>query len=254
MIKKNNIYGKIELDNFKRHQKYIKQNNINLEICLTKSQYFYPYKKGNRLFSEIAELPVKKITHLPFFGLDLGCKDSYLMDISKDIVKSAVWASLEYDCFSGVFHTTLNPLLPRKSMLKWFDRFSFSLEEILKTAQENNYTLFLENTYEKDTSLFKKIFERFDADNLKICLDTAHVFCFSNHKNPDFWLSELGEKIGHIHVSDNFGEEDEHLPLGCGSLPYHILIKKLEDLNLSITLENEPEYFEESIKYIEKYS
>ncbi len=47
----------------------------------------------------------------------------------------------------------------------------------------------------------------------------------------------MGENIRHIHLTDNFGENDDHLPLGDGNYDYTEFAGFLRDFPYTITLE-----------------
>ena len=51
-----------------------------------------------------------------------------------------------------------------------------------------------------------------------VCLDLGHA----NYSQVGIagWFEELGEKIGYLHLSDNMGTYDDHLPLGQGSIDW----------------------------------
>jgi sugar phosphate isomerase/epimerase len=34
------------------------------------------------------------------------------------------------------------------------------------------------------------------------------------------FIEAFADRIGHLHVSDNFGKEDNHLPIGSGTVPF----------------------------------
>ena len=58
-------------------------------------------------------------------------------------------------------------------------------------------------------------FERFYGEgvDVKMVLDVAHA---NLGGETGLFLERYGDKIGHIHVSDNHGQLDEHLQLGEG--------------------------------------
>ena len=53
------------------------------------------------------------------------------------------------------------------------------------------------------------------------------------------WMKELGKYLGHLHLHDNRGKSDEHLPVGCGTFPFTELFDNLRSLDArpTITLE-----------------
>jgi sugar phosphate isomerase/epimerase len=70
------------------------------------------------------------------------------------------------------------------------------------------------------------------------CFDIGHQFVFGK-VSLDSWIDMLGPYIGQLHLHDNSGSKDEHLPLGSGKIDFYPLIgflKKRKKLPL-ITLE-----------------
>jgi len=88
-------------------------------------------------------------------------------------------------------------------------------------------------------------------EHIKATLDIGHFNVWRQHfkaeqgetpedrnKRFDKWMLTQTEKlakdgiVGHIHVSDNFGYDDEHLTPGQGNVPMKEFIKKMEDAGL----------------------
>jgi sugar phosphate isomerase/epimerase len=42
------------------------------------------------------------------------------------------------------------------------------------------------------------------------------------------FIEAFADRIGHIHVSDNFGKEDNHLPIGSGSIEFAKILTALK--------------------------
>ena len=63
----------------------------------------------------------------------------------------------------------------------------------------------------------------------KLTLDTGHA----NIGNPGGrrileFIEKFGHRIGHLHVSDNFGERDDHIPLGAGNIDFVKIVNELK--------------------------
>mgnify|MGYP001454408654 CR=1 FL=1 len=88
-------------------------------------------------------------------------------------------------------------------------------------------------------------------NHIKATLDIGHFNTWRQHfvvqtgesptdrnKRFDDWLLKETQKlakegiVGHIHVSDNFGYDDEHLTPGQGNVPMKDFIKKMESAGL----------------------
>jgi sugar phosphate isomerase/epimerase len=59
----------------------------------------------------------------------------------------------------------------------------------------------------------------------------------------DEWMNELGSRLGQIHIHDNNGIYDEHLPIGEGNFPFQQFFSMIRerDVNPIITLESHTE-------------
>jgi sugar phosphate isomerase/epimerase len=42
-------------------------------------------------------------------------------------------------------------------------------------------------------------------------------------------MDQLGDRISHVHIHDNVGKKDEHLPLGKGTINWKQVMDKLSD-------------------------
>jgi len=122
-----------------------------------------------------------------------------------------------------------------------------SLKELLKVANDLNLILGLENLpprffpprgYFSRTEEFDVVFSEIASQRLKLVLDVAHASFFESDPSLKF-LDKFYEKLAHVHLSDNLGQRDDHLPLGAGHVDYKTPVMELRRRNYSgtITLE-----------------
>ena len=241
-----NILGKVEINSMEKDFQAIVKNNLKAEFALSTSEYFDDFSWQKQILHFKDKI---KIIHLPFFGLNLGSKEIKIRNISRDIIKKGIDFSLKLDVNKCVIHTGYVPLLPKISIPRWLDNFYFELENLLNYSSKVNFIILLENTYEKDVDLFTQIFYKFKSDNLKMCLDVAHVNCFS-YQNYETWYETFRDKIVHFHLSDNYGNDDEHLALGKGNIDYSLL--PFNNRNLTFTFETKSETWKDSIEFLSK--
>jgi sugar phosphate isomerase/epimerase len=106
-----------------------------------------------------------------------------------------------------------------------------SLAAIVDKAAELDLALCLENMFPRmqfgvTVEDFRKIFARFPG--LQLTLDTGHANIGSPRgKRILSFIETFPERIGHVHVSDNFGKEDNHLPIGAGNIAWPRIIQAL---------------------------
>jgi sugar phosphate isomerase/epimerase len=96
-----------------------------------------------------------------------------------------------------------------------------SLDRILEHAAGLGVTICLENMFPRAGHMcrpeeFIGVLDRHPG--LMITLDLGHANIRSPRGQAAAFVEIARERIGHVHVGDNNGREDEHLPLGAGRL------------------------------------
>jgi sugar phosphate isomerase/epimerase len=118
-----------------------------------------------------------------------------------------------------------------------------SLEAIITKAEQLELCVCLENMFPRFQSFFKPshfkdILERFP--DLKLTLDTGHanIGAQDHQKIVDF-IRQFSHRIGHVHLSDNLGRRDDHLPMGQGTINFQEVAAALNGCGYddTITLE-----------------
>jgi len=88
------------------------------------------------------------------------------------------------------------------------DGYDFS-KEIVKIAEENNVKLCLETG---NLAKLKKLGDKFGSA-VRYCFDVGYV-----NLDPEFtfteYVDQLGGRIAHLHLTDNYGHTDDHEPPG----------------------------------------
>jgi sugar phosphate isomerase/epimerase len=79
--------------------------------------------------------------------------------------------------------------------------------------------LMLENVYEHGPGEISDLFDQLRPQGVSLCLDCGHVTAFGQAPLKE-WLSVLGPFIGQLHLHDNRGSKDDHLPMGCGQIDF----------------------------------
>lgn len=87
--------------------------------------------------------------------------------------------------------------------------------------------LMLENVYEHRPEDLLEMLERLREPRVGLCLDCGHLAAFG--RAPlDAWLESLGRFIGQVHLHDNLGQKDDHLPMGRGRIHFAQLFALLK--------------------------
>jgi len=92
----------------------------------------------------------------------------------------------------------------------------------------------------------KQLFEAVPSKMLGLALDVAHANLLPG--GTQAWIDAFPEKIFHLHLSDNDGVLDRHLPIGEGSIDFGLVFSQLDEIGFSGTATFEVGSEENSVK------
>lgn len=121
----------------------------------------------------------------------------------------------------------------------YLDNFVNTMKEISVFAKSKGITLMLENLPHGKRNLYTiKEFNHVikSVPNLMVHLDVAHAFIEGGNAKIDEYIRRFSKKLVHLHVHDNHGEDDEHLPIGKGSINFKRVISSLKKIGYDKTI------------------
>ena len=114
------------------------------------------------------------------------------------------------------------------------------LSQMVAAARSLELTICLENMFPRNAlgvepQDFEEIFSAFPS--LMMTLDTGHANIGDKRgKRLSALAEKFGDRIGHLHFSDNNGKIDDHLAIGQGSINFDRLIRQLKGIGYDDTL------------------
>jgi len=111
------------------------------------------------------------------------------------------------------------------------------LNHVHDMCVESNITLMLENGKPlDDPEVFQSVLDR--VPGVMVHLDLGHANLASKNLAEAFF-KRFKDRIIHVHASDNKGDRDDHLPLGCGNIDWGEMVRlmKSHGYDGTITLE-----------------
>ncbi len=201
----------------------------------------------NKMGNYIKEKPLS--IHGPFLDMCPHSFDSLVKEATKKRYNQAYDSAKKLGAKHIIYHTALVPTIYfgstwEENSIGFWEDFLLDKDETVQIHIENVF----EETYENMKNLVKKI----NNPIFNICLDLGHANCFSK-KPIEEWIYNLGDKIGHIHIHNNFADIDNHLPLTEGSMDMKKIMKDLMSRfpEMEYTLEmNSAEHTIESLEFL----
>jgi len=180
-----------------------------------------------------------KITfHAPFMDLRPGALDDHIRQTSIDRIRQVLDLAPYFHPLKITCHASFDERYYVFGDDLWLEASVKTWKELIVLASEYKTIIALENIYEKNPRILRRLFESLASDRICFCFDTGHFNVFS-YEPLNVWMREMGKYLGHLHLHDNFGQRDEHLAVGCGTFPFAELFQILRKMkiNPTITLE-----------------
>ena len=191
----------------------------------------------------LAEAGLKVTFHAPFMDLRPGALDDKIRQASLDRIKEVFDLAPYFHPLKIVCHPSFDERYYVYGNDLWLESSVKTWTELIALAKDAKTIIALENVYEKDPHVLRRLLDALSSDSICFCFDTGHFNVFS-FTPLNIWMQELGKYLGHLHLHDNRGKTDEHLPIGCGTFPFAELFQTLRAIGAkpTMTLEAHDQY------------
>lgn len=179
--------------------------------------------------------------HGAFMDMAPGSPDKNFLQITRDRTLRDFEIAKRLNAKTVVFHANFIATIHNDDYREgWTKRMVQFYKPIAREAENMGLGVVLENMWEFDPSIIRRVVEEVGSSALAACLDVGHSQLFS-HLLLEDWLQDLDGWIAHVHINNNYGEIDEHLALDDGVLDYEKILPRLAELprNPTIVLEIE---------------
>ncbi|MDW8357089.1 sugar phosphate isomerase/epimerase family protein [Thermus sp.] len=175
--------------------------------------------------------------HLPFVEMNPASLIPAVRQLSEDRLKRALEFGEALGAKVGVLHTGQVPVRHPMAL----DLAREALEKTLAALLPLPFPIALENLALAEEDLIRgpeelqALLDRFPQYGF--CLDVGHALVELGPRGPFLYLEALSPRLLHLHLHDNHGRKDDHLPLGAGALPWEKLAPHLQGFAGTAALE-----------------
>lgn len=170
--------------------------------------------------------------HAPFMDLAPGGLDSKIRRATQERLEHVLHLAALIRPKTVVFHPDYDPWRHDEVFDLWLHGSIEMWTLLVKEAEKIGVTLALENVFDHGPETLKKLLDTINSPRFGFCFDTGHCLIFSK-SDWDKWIEVLGERLVEVHLHDNNGEEDEHLPPGDGKFDFSGFFRHLRTQQLS---------------------
>lgn len=180
--------------------------------------------------------------HAPFMDLRPGAIDPKIRNVTIKRLMQVFDLVPFFRPRSVVCHPSFDHRYYVSTERLWLENNVDTWGHCLERIKETDTVIALENVYEVEPRHLKFLLDALDPNRTCFCFDTGHFNVFSRVPLEQ-WMGDMGSRIRQLHLHDNHGMLDEHLPVGQGSFPFRKFFRMLRDMDLKpiITLESHNE-------------
>jgi sugar phosphate isomerase/epimerase len=174
--------------------------------------------------------------HLPFVDWNIASLVPQMQRLSLERTQRAIAFGAEIGAACGVLHSGLVPLRLPEPVAHARQLVHRALEQL-----ELAIPVVLENLGLSDSDLLEapaELVELLEAHpQYGFCLDVGHALIQRGPGGPQEYHCLLGHRLLHLHLHDNHGQRDEHLPCGDGAVDWSWVRGVLERFEGTAALE-----------------
>ena len=190
----------------------------------------------------LADAGLSVTFHAPFMDLRPGALDPRIRQTSLDRIRQVFDLIPWFRPRSVVCHPSFDEKYYVSAEAQWLENSLATWRTLLDIIRGTDTIIALENVYERDSGPLKRLLDALASPQVRFCFDTGHANAFGGAP-LGLWIETMGDLLGEIHIHDNHGTADEHLPVGEGNVPFCELFAMVRKRNLKpiLTVESHSE-------------
>ena len=200
--------------------------------------------------SSLADRGLTCTVHGPFFDLNPGAIEPLVFEATVLRYRQTLAAAHRLGARTVVFHPGYEYWKYGGRDYYWLDASLQFWPGLIELAEQLNLQLAVENIYETHPGTLHDLLLRLDSPTLGHCFDIGHWRLFSD-TSLENWFRALGDRVVHLHLHDNTGTGDDHLPIGEGDIDFAELFDLLGELDSIPTLTLEAHSLEDLERSLE---
>ena len=223
---------------------YIIPNRNDIEASLAIAQQYHACFEYNDFYhpdvldddAKIAELIAfyqslprdrsEDTLHGAFLDVTVHSHDPLIRQVSDQRVRKSMDIACKLGVRAVIFHTNLIPNFKDSHYVdSWVEKNAAYWKGLAADYPQIN--VYIENMFDADPDAMARLMQALaDVPSVGACFDYAHAAVFGD--SLEKWLDTLLLHAPHIHVNDNDGIFDRHLPIGDGTLDYALLDRTIK--------------------------
>ena len=223
----------------------------NLGIEYAELLHQYPNEKIDS--DVLNSFNLKYTIHAPFMDVNIASLSTKSRNISIEQIKDSIDLANEIDASVVVVHPGLVPFILKEMPEKIYPIANKSIKELGEYSQDLGVNTTIENMPNFESMIYQdmtKLNEILVEFDMGMTLDIGHAHHSKIPENEMYF-----DSIKHIHIHDNMGDDDTHLPLGEGNIQFKHILDTFHEKNydgIYMIEVNNKDSIKKSLEYLKK--
>lgn len=165
--------------------------------------------------------------HAPFFDLSPGAMEPRVRQVTRERLSQSLETAGKLGAQVMVVHPGYDRWRYPHLADNWIAQAADFFPPLLALAERVDCRLALENIYEETPATLLSLVDRLASPWFGHCFDIGHWRLFGTTGQND-WLAAIAPRLLHLHLHDNLGQADDHLPVGEGTIDFAPLCRLLQ--------------------------
>ena len=215
---------------------------VELAVEIPEAHHDILRKRRKEILRELSRFRHGPVSHTTW-QFDLTSDYEEVRQAWLSVAKSSIDVSAMLGCRLMNIHAPILQMFYaqyRRYMKKALDNYVKSMRELVRYASGKGVVIVLENLPTPDTVTLKEYTDIMNrVPGLKAHIDIGHCFMEGGMGMISRYLRTFQDRLEHVHVSDNMGDEDEHLGIFQGAIDYIRVMRLLKKVGYDkgVTLE-----------------
>lgn len=211
------------------HKNFILDKRLSPELFFTaESLDAMDWKVVAGFADDLARHGLGCTIHAPFMDLNPGSVDSSIQKVTAKRVEQVLRAAGVLKAKVVVFHPGYSRLTYGSASEAWVENSIRFWKNILSLIHQSGCKAALENIFEEEPSTLKQVLDGIGDSSVGHCFDSGHFNMFAQVSIEE-WFEQLGSYVVESHLHDNYGQNDEHLPVGEGIIDFVRVTRLLKE-------------------------
>lgn len=185
-------------------------------LCFELAELSMPGTQNrNAMIAAYRETGLVRSLHGTFIDINPASSDPEIQKLSRQRCEDSCALAKMLGAENVIFHSSCFPFLRGAYLSQWAERCA---EYYRSLTEQYPLSILIENSMDTDPEPLKRLMELVVSERIGVCLDIGHA----NYSRAPIerWFEVLQGHIRYLHLSDNRGLFDDHLPLGYGSIDW----------------------------------